>query len=174
MPNTKLGRPAQAEASTENWSYINRVAGADPVGALRAQRQEALKLFSQISEEKSRQGYAPGKWSIRTILNHISDCERTFAYRALWFSRGFDDRLPSIEQEIAASHAGADAVLWALHVEEFDRVRLSTISLFENMPLAQCQRQGIASDKPISVRALAFLIAGHTAHHLAVLRDRYL
>jgi hypothetical protein len=108
------------------------------------------------------------------LLNHLTDTERAFAFRALWFARGFDSPLPGFDQDIAASGARADAIAWAAHVEEFRRVRLSTVSLFRNMPPDAWMKTGIASDNPFTVRALAFIIAGHVAHHAAILRERYL
>ena len=108
------------------------------------------------------------------MLNHITDTERAFAFRALWFARGFQAPLPSYDQNIAAAGAEADNVSWSAHVEEFRRVRLSTISLFRNLPAEAWTRSGIASDNPFTVRALAYIIAGHVAHHVAVLRERYL
>jgi uncharacterized damage-inducible protein DinB len=136
--------------------------------------EEALTLFAGISEEASLCRYAPEKWSIRQLLNHITDTERAFAFRVLWFGRGFETPLPGYDQDIAASGAAADAVSWAAHVEEFRRVRLSTISLFHNMPAEGWTRSGSASDKFVTVRALAYIIPGHVAHHLAILRERYL
>lgn len=118
--------------------------------------------------------YAPDKWSIRQLLNHVTDTERSFAFRALWFARGFDTALPGFDQNIAASGAGADAVVWTAHIEEFRCVRLSTISLFRNLPPDAWDRTGIASDNPFTVRALAFIIPGHVAHHIRMLRERYL
>jgi hypothetical protein len=116
----------------------------------------------------------PDKWSIRQVLNHVTDTERAFAFRALWFARGFATPLPGYDQNIAAAGAGADGVSWSAHVEEFRRVRFSTISLFRNMPPEAWTRGGIASEKPFTVRAVAFIIAGHLAHHIAILRERYL
>jgi hypothetical protein len=116
---------------------------------------------------------APGKWSIRQLLNHVTDTERAFAFRALWFARGFSTPLPSYDQDIAAANAGAEAIPWATHLEEFRHIRLSTISLFQNMPSEAWMRAGIASDNFFTVRALAFIIAGHLAHHSAILRERY-
>jgi len=108
------------------------------------------------------------------VLNHVSDTERSFAFRALWFARGFDTPLPSYEQEIAAAGAQAHAVSWKAHVEEFRRVRLASISLFENLPAEAWMRTGVASGKTFSVRALAFLIPGHATHHFDLLREKYL
>ncbi len=136
--------------------------------------EESLSFFSGISEEKSLYRYAPEKWSIRQVLNHVTDTERAFAFRALWFARGFEAPLPSYDQNIAASGAAADKIFWAAHIEEFRRLRLSTISLFSNMPPAAWMQTGIASDNRFTVRALAYIIAGHVVHHIAVLRERYL
>jgi hypothetical protein len=168
------GRPLEAEAAPFYFRYINRVSGDDPVAVVESQLDEALELFSTISEETSLGRYAPEKWSIRQVLNHITDNERAFAFRMLWFGRGFDAALPGFDQDIAASGAGADGTSWGAHVEEFRRVRLSTISLCRNMPEEGWTRGGIASEKFVTVRALAWIIAGHAAHHLAILRERYL
>lgn len=132
-----------------------------------------MNFFSLISEEKSLYRYAPGKWSVREVLNHVTDTERAFAFRALWFARGFQSPLDSYDQEVAAAGAEADRVTWSAHAEEFRRVRLSTVSLFKNMPPAGWARSGIASGQHVTVRALAFIIAGHLAHHAGVLKDKY-
>ena len=168
------GRPEKSEAGAYYFNYIDQVPGNDVSAVLTAQLEESAALFSGISEEKSLYRYAPEKWSIRQLLNHVTDTERAFAFRALWFARGFDTPLPSYDQNIAAAGAGADGVSWALHVEEFRRVRLATISLFANMPAEAWMRTGIASDNKFTVRAMAFIVAGHVIHHLKVLRERYL
>ena len=87
---------------------------------------------------------------------------------------GFEASLPGYDQNIAAAGAEADRLSWAAHVEEFRRVRLATISLFRNMPAEGWARSGIASDNRVSVRAVAYIIAGHVEHHNAILRERYL
>jgi hypothetical protein len=168
------GRPEKTEAAPSYFTYIDRVSGDDPMPVLESQWEELSPLLSAISEEKSLYRYAPEKWSIRQLLNHLTDTERAFAFRALWFARGFDSPLPGFDQDIAASGARADAIAWAAHVEEFRRVRLSTVSLFRNMPPDAWMKTGIASDNLFTVRALAFIIAGHVAHHAAILRERYL
>jgi hypothetical protein len=108
------------------------------------------------------------------LVNHVTDTERAFAFRILWFARGFDTPLPGYDQEIAAAGAGADGVSWAAHVEEFRAVRLSTISLVENMPAEGWSRGGIANGKFVTVGALAYITPGHVAHHLGILREKYL
>ena len=169
-----IPRPQTAEAAPYYFAYINQVTGDDPLAALDNQLEESHALFSAISEEKSLHRYAPDKWSIRQVLNHVTDSERAFAFRALSFARGLESPLPSYDQNVAASSAEADRVSWAAHVEEFRRVRLSTISLFKNMPSPAWTRSGIASGNPFTVRALAYIIPGHLTHHLALLRERYL
>lgn len=172
--NPMIGRPSSTEAAPYYFTYINQVVGEDPLSTIEKQLEDSLVFFSTISEEKSKHRYAPEKWSIREVLNHLTDTERAFAFRALWFARGFADPLPSYDQEIAARGAGADAVPWSAHVIEFRRVRLATISLFKNMPAEAWTRTGIASDNRFSVRAMAFITAGHVTHHVRILKERYL
>jgi uncharacterized damage-inducible protein DinB len=166
--------PEPGEVAPYYFTYIDQVEGDEPFAAMSMQLDEVMPLLAGISEEKSLRRYAPGKWSIRQVLNHVSDTERAFAFRALWFARGFDLPLPSYDQEIAASGAAADAISWAAHVEEFQRVRLASISLFQNLPPDAWMRTGIASGNPFTVRSLAFLIPGHVTHHLRIVRERYL
>ena len=168
------GRPQESEAAPYYFTYINQVQDDDPIRFLENQLPHSIDILAGISEERSQFRYAPDKWSIRQLLNHVTDTERAFAFRALWFARGFDAPLPGYDQNIAAAGAAADNVSWAAHVEEFRQVRLSTISLFRNMPPEAWTRRGIASDNPFTVRALAFIIGGHVEHHLNVLREKYL
>jgi hypothetical protein len=168
-----IGRPQSAEAAPYYFTYIDQVVGEDVGMALERQLEESLVVFSSISEERSLYRYAPEKWSFRQVLNHVTDTERAFAFRALWFARGFEAPLPGYDQNVAASSAEADRVTWGAHVEEFRRVRLSTISMFSNMPADAWARGGIASDKPFTVRALAYIVAGHLTHHVKLLRERY-
>jgi DinB superfamily len=168
-----IGRPETTEAAPYYFTYINQVTGDDVLATLESHLPESLAYFSTISEEKSLHRYAPDKWSIRQVLNHITDTERSFTFRALWFARGFDTPLPSYDQNIATAGALADNYSWASHIEDFRRVRLATLSLFANMPLDAWMRRGIASDNPFTVRSLAYITAGHLAHHLRILRERY-
>ena len=168
-----LGRPLATEAAPYYFTYIDKAPGDDPLALIEGQLEPHIALFSSISEEKSLHRYAAGKWSIREVLNHVTDTERAFAFRALWFGRGFQEPLPSYDQEIAVAGGGADRVAWAAHVEEFRRVRLATVSLFRNLPSEAWQRSGIASGNPFTVRAIAFIIAGHLEHHARVVKVKY-
>jgi hypothetical protein len=169
-----IGRPEASEAAPYYFNYINQVNGNDPIRVIESQLDDALLIFASISEEKSLYRYAPEKWSIRQTLNHVTDTERSFAFRALWFARGFEAPLPSYDQNIAAAGAAADGIPWAAHIEEFGHVRRATIALFRNLPADAWVRTGIASDNRFTVRAMAFIVAGHLTHHLRILRERYL
>jgi DinB superfamily len=168
-----MGLPAKGEAAPYYSTYIDRVTDPDISSYLARQTGEATKFLSSISEEKSLHKYEPSKWSIREAWNHVNDAERIFAHRALWFARGLPP-LPSFDQDIAAAVAHADDISWSRHVEEFRDVRAATLSLFANMPEDAWMKTGIASDKSFTVRSLAYIIAGHVDHHLAILRERYL
>jgi hypothetical protein len=168
------GRPERSEAADYYFTYIDQAEGSDPQALMARQLEELMPLLAAISEERSLHRYAPDKWSIRQVLSHITDTERAFAFRALWFARGFDAPLPGFDQDIAEAGAEADRIPWSQHVEEFRTVRLSTLQMFANMPQEAWMRSGIASENPFTVRALAYIIPGHVAHHARVLRERYL
>jgi hypothetical protein len=169
-----IGLPQRTEAAPYYYMYIDRITSEDIVGVLETQLEELMPFLAGIDEMKSLYRYAPEKWSIRQVLNHITDTERAFVFRALWFARTFDSPLPSFDQDIAAAGAGADEVTWKCHVDEFRAVRQATVLLFRNMPAEAWMRTGIASGNPFTVRALAYIIAGHVAHHKAILEERYL
>jgi hypothetical protein len=133
-----------------------------------------LDQVRPITETQSLYRYAPDKWSIRGVLSHLNDCERLFVSRAFWFARGFDSPLPSFDDKVAAAAAGADARSWASHVEEFRAVRTATLAFFRHLPPEAWARRGMASGNPFTVRALAFIAAGHVTHHSRILRERYL
>lgn len=168
-----VGRPEPGEAAPYYFGYIDRVPSDDVVGVLEAQLDESLAFLSGISEERSLYRYAPDKWSLRELLGHLNDAERIFVFRALWFARGLDTPLPSFEEKEAVAAAAADQVPWARHVEEFRALRLATLAFFRNLPADAWKRSGIASGNPFTVRALAYIVAGHVIHHTAVIREKY-
>ena len=169
-----IGRPQPNEAASYYSTYIDRVTSDDIVSVLATQLDETVAFLSAISEEQSLKRYAPDKWSMRELLGHVNDGERVFMYRAMWFARGFQDPLPSFDQEIGFKAAESDRVSWAGHVDEFRAIRSATLSFFRNLPSEAWLRSGIASDNSVTVRALAYIVAGHVSHHLAILRERYL
>lgn len=167
------GLPTRDEAAPYYFKYIDRITSPDIIQVLDAQLPATLDYLRSFSEEGSLHRYEPGKWSVREVLGHVNDCERLFLARAFWFARGFSSALPSFDQNVCVAAAEADAVSWADHVEDFRIVRQGTLSFFRTLPPAAWTRSGVASDNPFTVRALAYLAAGHLEHHVAILRERY-
>jgi hypothetical protein len=165
--------PDRTEAAEYYFTYIDQVGPGPIVDILESQGREMLSLFNGISEERSLESYGAGKWTIREVLGHLNDTERLFVARAFWFARGFDSPLPSFDQHAAMASSGASTRTWASHVDEFGAVRSATIAFFANLPGEAWGRRGIASDNPFTVRALAYLCAGHVTHHVKILRERY-
>jgi hypothetical protein len=167
------GRPQTTEAAPYYSRYIDLVAGDNILDTLKNQLDETTDFLHSISEAESLHRYAPDKWSIRQVLNHVNDTERVFAYRAFWFARGFESALPGYDQDLSVRASAADKVSWAHEVAEFRYIRMTTLALYESLPEAAWLREGIASDYKFTVRALAYIIAGHVAHHVNIIKERY-
>lgn len=174
MLGSMTTRPERNEAAGYYFTYIDQVGSGDICDLLDAQAAQTVALLRGISDERSLYRYAPDKWTIREVMGHVNDAERLFVFRAFWFARGFDSPLPSFDQNVAVSSSAADERSWASHVDEFDAVRGSTSAFFRSLPSEAWTRRGIASDNPFTVRALAYIAAGHVAHHVRLLRERYL
>ena len=166
--------PDRSEPAEYYFTYIDKVPTGDLLDVLEAQRAEVLALFDGISADRSAHRYAPDKWTIRQVVAHLNDCERLFVFRAMWFARGFDSALPSFDQNVAMATSGADDRTWRSHVDEFAAVRAATQTFFAHMPTEAWPRRGVASGYEFTVRALAYIAAGHVAHHAKILRERYL
>jgi len=164
----------RTEAAEYYFTYINQVGQGDICAILEAQVGETVALLRSISDERSLHRYAPDKWTIRQTVGHINDAERVFVSRAFWFARGFETHLPSFDQNVAVFTAGSDERSWASHIEEFQTIRAATLSFFRNLPDDAWMRRGVASGNPFTVRALAYVVAGHVTHHTTILRERYL
>jgi uncharacterized damage-inducible protein DinB len=168
-----MTRPQTTEAAPYYFKYTDLVSDDEIVPAMQSQMSATLQFLEGISDEQSLYSYAPGKWTIREVLNHVNDGERVFVGRAFWFARGFPDPLPSFEQEVAVQAAHANNTPWSELVEEFRTVRLATLSFFKTMPEEAWSRTGVASGNPFTVRSLAYIIAGHVTHHTQILREKY-
>jgi DinB superfamily len=167
-------RPEAGEYAPAFADYVARVAeDEDVVAVLIAQLDQVLLRLDRFPEIRGDYRYAPDKWSVKEIVGHLCDTERVFAYRALRIGRGDSTPLASFEDQayVEASRAG-DRTLADLAAEWGD-VRRATIALLGNLPAEAWHRRGTASDQPISVRALAYIIAGHVRHHLQILDERY-
>jgi uncharacterized damage-inducible protein DinB len=142
--------------------------------ALKNQIPEIQSFFSSIDEEKRDYKYAEGKWTIKEVLQHIIDTERIFAYRALAFARKDVNTLPSFDENSYAKNSNADKRNWNELTEELMAVRKTTDFLFNSFSEEQLNTVGKASSYEMSVKALGYTIAGHLAHHVNVLKERYL
>jgi len=168
-----ITRPGTTEAAEYYFIYINQVGPGDIRDILATQARVFPEVLAKVTEAQSLHRDRPDQWTGRQALNHVNDGERLFVFRAMWFARGFESPLPSFDQNIAVKEADADAILWSKHLEEFGAVRAATITFFQNLPAAAWDRQGTASDYSFTVRALAYITAGHAEHHLKKLRERY-
>jgi hypothetical protein len=166
--------PARTEAADYYFTYIDKVGRGDICATLEAQTGDTVGFLRGISDERSLHRYAPDKWSIREVVGHLNDAERLFVFRAFWFARGFDTSLPSFDQDISVISAGSDARSWTSLIDEFQTVRAASLSLFNNLSAEAWMRRGTASGNPFTVRALAYIVAGHVAHHVGIVRERYL
>ena len=167
-------RPQAGEFSPGLAGYVGEIGDdEDILKVLADQLDEVLGRFRRISEERSAYRYAPEKWSIKELVNHLSDTERIFAYRALRFARGDQTPLASFDENAYAPEMHADERTLADLTAEWADVRRTTLHLFRHLPAGTWERQGTASGHPCSVRALAYATAGHARHHLRVLAERY-
>ncbi len=169
----KVTRAEPGEYASFYEKYVSRVVGDDIVGILEAQRLQMKQLLSARSEREGNFRYAPDKWTVKEVLGHMNDAERIFAYRALRIARGDQTPLSGFEQEDYVKSAGAAERTLADLADEFTAVRASTLALLRPLPAEAWTRMGTASDNPVSVRALAYIIAGHELHHRAILEERY-
>jgi uncharacterized damage-inducible protein DinB len=167
-------RPGQDEYAPYYEKYVSLVPAGDVVETLERQAADTLALLRGVSEEKASSRYEEGKWSVKEVLGHITDGERIFAYRALRFARNDQTPLSGFEQDDYVRAADFDARTFASLVAEFESVRAATLTLLRSLDPEAWTRRGTASDNPVSVRALAHIIAGHELHHVGILRDRYL
>ena len=170
----KMPTKKEAVASAFYKGYIDSAKGNEPLKALKKNTKEFKKLFAGIPEKKIDYAYANGKWTIREILQHIIDAERVFAYRALRFARKDQTPLQSFDQNAWVAQAKTGKRDWKELIKEFGAVRKSSEILFASFDDEQLLSAGIASENPINVLALGFIIAGHATHHLDIIKDRYL
>ena len=174
MTELSINRPDATEYAPYYERYVSLVPGGDILASLGRQLDETLLLLGSISEERAGFRYAPGKWSIKELVGHLIDTERIFAYRALCFARGDKTPLPGYDQNDYVRGASFDEYSLNDLASEFAHVRRANLSLFKHLDGEALKRKGTASDNEMSVRALAYIIAGHELHHMNVLRSRYL
>lgn len=166
-------RPLPGEFAPFFQAYLDRVPDGDVLATLERQGTATRALCARLDDAAGAFAYAPGKWTVRRVLQHMTDGERVFAYRALCIARGEQTSLPGFDEDRYAANDGSDGRRLGDIAAEFGSVRTATLSLFAGFDAAAWARRGTANGRPVSVRAVPWIIAGHELHHLAVLRERY-
>ena len=167
-------RPEKSEFLPYYERYIALVPEGDVVANLATQMNETQELLRSLPASVATYRYAPDKWSVNEVVGHLIDSERQFAFRALRFARNDAAPVPGFEQDDYVRNANFDAYPLADLASELEAVRQSTVFLFRHIDDAAWMRRGIANNAEVSVRALAYIIAGHELHHRAILSARYL
>jgi uncharacterized damage-inducible protein DinB len=166
-------RPAAGEFDPYYALYIDKVPDGDVVSLLESQIRATAAALRNLPASKATYRYAEGKWSIGEVVGHLADVERIFTYRALRIARADQTPIEGFDENAYVPPAQFDRRALAELVEEFEAVRAATLALFRGLPPETWTRMGIANGKPISVRALIYIVSGHERHHLGTLRERY-
>ncbi|HYJ45426.1 MAG TPA: DinB family protein [Pyrinomonadaceae bacterium] len=174
MTDSTATRPQTTDYLPYYERYVSLVPEGSILDTLAGQLDSTLALLRSVSEERALYRYAPDKWSIKELVGHVIDGERIFAYRALRFSRNDQTHLPGFEQDDYIRNASFDQCKLSDLVDEFEHVRRGNLLMFRQLTDAAWERRGVASEAEVSVRALAFIMAGHELHHMNVLKNKYL
>lgn len=174
MSAPRYDRPDASEYSAFYAGYIAKVPDGDLLRTLEQQDEDTMALLSAVPESQGDFAYAPGKWTLKDVIGHVADAERVFSYRALRIARGDQTPLPGFDENAWVPNAGCAARTLADLLGELRAVRAGTLALLRHLPPQATTRRGTASNAGISVRALAWIIAGHERHHLGIIRERYL
>lgn len=166
-------RPQPGEYAEFHANYVSKVPGDDILQFLQDQLNSTKVMLQSIDVATAEKRYAEGKWSVKEVVGHIVDTERVFAYRALVFGRGDRGPLPGFDQDSWMREAHFDNSSIKDLAAAFEAVRRSTILLLQSLPAEAWDRRGTANNKEITTRAVAFIIGGHTQHHLEILKTRY-
>jgi uncharacterized damage-inducible protein DinB len=172
-PALVIAKPQPGEHAPYYGKYIALVQGDDILTALDQQRRDTMKLLCSRDEADGDYRYAPGKWSVKEVLGHVCDSERVFAYRALRISRADATPMQGFEQDDYVSNGPFARIPLPEIIEDYIAVRRATITLFRNLDEAAWSRRGVANKNEVTVRSLAYIIAGHELHHRAILEEKY-
>jgi uncharacterized damage-inducible protein DinB len=167
-------RPAAGEFAALYGGYIGKVPDGDIVAILATQIDDTLALLRELSDEQARTAYGPGKWSIKEVVGHVADAERVFAYRVLRIARGDATPLPGFDENAYVPAGSFDDRPLASLLAELAAVRRATVALLAGLPADAWRRAGTASGTAVTVRAAAWMTAGHELHHRDILASRYL
>ena len=172
MPALTVGHPEAGEFAPFYAGYVQLVP-EEPVAALEAQARKTQALLAGVSDAQAGHRYAEGKWTVRDVVGHMGDAERVMSYRAMRIARGDATPLHGFDENAYVAVAGADRRPIAELAAELAAVRNATLALFRGLDAEAWRRRGAANGNPVSVRALAHIIAGHERHHVEILRTRY-
>lgn len=172
-PRQAHARPGKDEYASFYEPYVSLIPGDDILGALESQRLQTAHLLAARSEREGNFRYAPGKWSVKEVIGHLSDSERIFAYRALRIARADSTPLSGFEQDDYVRSGGFGERTLADLTEEFAAVRAANLAMFRTLKDEAWIRRGSANKNEVTVRALAYIIAGHELHHRRILEERY-
>jgi hypothetical protein len=169
-----MNRPVETEYAPYYQSYVNQVNENDIIAVLRSELDDLDVLLDRVPADKEAYAYEEGKWTIRQVIGHLIDGERVFGYRAFCIARGEKQNLPGFEQDDYLQTAPYNNINLEDLLSEMRLVRLSNIAMFRTLDEDAWQRVGIANNNEVTVRAIAFIMAGHVRHHMNILRERYL
>lgn len=172
-PAVVIGRPEPGEYAPYYDRYISLTTGSDILKTLDSERRQTMLLLSGRDDEEGNFRYAPEKWTAKEVLGHVCDTERIFAYRALRIARGDRTPIEGFEQDDYVRNGPWTRVGLAEVIEDYIAVRRATLTLLRNLDEAAWLRKGIANKNEVSVRAIAYLIAGHELHHRKILEEKY-
>jgi uncharacterized damage-inducible protein DinB len=168
-----IPRPEPGECAPYYDRYISLVPGSDILSTLESQRRQTLLFLCGRDESDGEFRYAPDKWSAKEVLGHVCDTERIFSYRALRISRADRTPIEGFEQDDYVRNAPFANRPFAEVIEDYIAVRRATLTLLRNLDEQAWLRRGTASNNEVSVRAIAYLIAGHELHHFRILEQKY-
>lgn len=172
MPSSSALRIESGEYAPYYGTYIGPIADQD-ITSLLVSQAHALDSLRSLDDASALLRYAPDKWSVKEVIGHISDAERVFAYRMLRIARADATPLAGFDQQPYVEAAHFDKLPISKLVDSFRAARTSTLALMEELDDDAWPRMGVASGFPVSARALAYIIAGHTTHHIRILREKY-
>lgn len=169
-----MPKPSPSHYNAHFKSYIDQVKEDDLFTAFDNQAAQISSLITFCSEEQANHAYAPGKWTLKELLQHIIDTERIFNYRALCIARKEQVSLPGFDENEYAAASHANERSWKSLVEEFAAVRQSSILLYKSFTVGDLETIGISNKNPLSVASTGFIIVGHFYHHKKIMEERYL
>jgi uncharacterized damage-inducible protein DinB len=169
-----MARPAPQDSSEYYHRYINQAKGNSIAEVMSNHTAELKQFYNSLPEEKADHAYAEDKWTIKEVLQHLIDAERVFSYRALRFARKDDTPLASFDEKTYTQHSNAKSRTLQSLKDEFTALRNATDIMLSAFTEEQLASKGVASNNPISVNALAFIIYGHLLHHKKIIEERYL